>query len=77
MGQSMMFSDERLQALLAVESDDDSDDDEEEGSSVEDAPTAKVSKGLFGIKTSSTKKSRGRMGLKKLGKSVRKMMISK
>mmetsp|Transcript_20781 Transcript_20781/g.31363 ORF Transcript_20781/g.31363 Transcript_20781/m.31363 type:complete len:364 (-) Transcript_20781:109-1200(-) len=75
MGQSMMFSDERLQALLAVESDDDSDDDEEEGSSVEDAPTAKVSKGLFGIKTSSTKKSRGRMGLKKLGKSVRNLII--
>ena len=73
-GQSRMFSDERLTALLAVESDDGSDDEEEEGSSVEETPTAKVSKGLFGIKTSSTKKSRERMGLKKLGKSVRKMI---
>ncbi len=74
MGQSMMFSNERLQALLAVDSDNDSDsDDDDEG--VEEAPksNAKVSAGLFGIKTSSDQKSK-RFGLKKLGKSVRKMM---
>ena len=79
MGQSMMFSDERLQALLAVDSDDDSDDDDEDedeaianggGGSV---PSSKVSMGLFGIKTE-TKKNNRRFKLKKIGKSVRKML---
>ncbi len=71
MGQSMMFSNERLQALLAVDSDDDSDSDsDDDDDSKKVAPKTKVSQGLFGIKT----KSNGRMGLKKLGKSVRKMM---
>ena len=69
---------ESLQTLLAVELDDGLDDEEEEGSSVEETPTAKVSKGLFGIKTSSTKKSsRETSGLKKLGKRVRRFSYSK
>jgi len=72
MGQSMMFSNERLQALLAVDSDDDSDSDSDvDDDSNKEAPKTKVSQGLFGIKT---KSNNGRMGLKKLGKSVRKMM---
>mmetsp|Transcript_17945 Transcript_17945/g.25432 ORF Transcript_17945/g.25432 Transcript_17945/m.25432 type:complete len:358 (-) Transcript_17945:98-1171(-) len=74
MGQSMMLSNVRLQALLAVDSDHDSDDDDDDDEdSSADAPksksNAKVSMGLFGIKT-----KKNRMGLKKLGKSVRKMM---
>mmetsp|Transcript_16142 Transcript_16142/g.25143 ORF Transcript_16142/g.25143 Transcript_16142/m.25143 type:complete len:366 (+) Transcript_16142:48-1145(+) len=77
MGQSMMFSDARLHALLTTESDDDvdSDDDSADSTQVTAVPTAKVSKGLFGIKTKSATKSKARMGMKNLGKSVRKIMI--
>ncbi len=74
MGQTFI-GDERLRSLLAIES----DDDEEEEDSVAEAPptTAKISKGLFGIKTSTKKSSKGkaRMNMKKLGKSVRKLVI--
>mmetsp|Transcript_8944 Transcript_8944/g.17825 ORF Transcript_8944/g.17825 Transcript_8944/m.17825 type:complete len:361 (+) Transcript_8944:205-1287(+) len=77
MGQSMMFSNARLQALLNNDSDDDSDDDSDETGDVVAVPTAKVSKGLFGIKTKTATKSKTRMNMKKLGKSVRNMMISK
>jgi hypothetical protein len=75
MGQSMMFSNARLQALLNNDSDDDSDDDSDETGDVVAVPTAKVSKGLFGIKTKTATKSKTRMNMKKLGKSVRKMII--
>lgn len=81
MGQTFI-GDERLRSLLAIESDDDSDDDDDDDEgedSVAEAPptTAKVSKGLFGIKTSTKKSSKGkaRMNMKKLGKSVRKLVI--
>ena len=78
MGQTFI-GDERLRSLLAIESDDDSDDDDEGEDSVAEAPptTAKVSRGLFGIKTSTKKSSKGkaRMNMKKLGKSVRKLVI--
>ena len=79
MGQTFI-GDERLRSLLAIESDDDSDDDDdEEEDSVAEAPptTTKISKGLFGIKTSTKKSSKGkaRMNMKKLGKSVRKLVI--
>ena len=76
LGQTFI-GDERLRSLLAVESDDDSDDDDdEEDESVEEA-TTKVSKGLFGIKTSTKKSKKGmaRRQMKKLGKSVRKLVI--
>mmetsp|Transcript_12668 Transcript_12668/g.21472 ORF Transcript_12668/g.21472 Transcript_12668/m.21472 type:complete len:360 (-) Transcript_12668:22-1101(-) len=76
MGQSMMFSNARLQALLNNDSDDDdSDDDSDDTGEVVAVPTAKVSKGLFGIKTKTATKSKTRMNMKKLGKSVRKMII--
>ncbi|KAL7459527.1 hypothetical protein ACHAWC_011247 [Mediolabrus comicus] len=78
MGQSMAFSDARLAAMLADDSDDSEDesgDDTDDGDEVTAAPVAKVSKGLFGIKTktATTTKSKGR-GLKSVGKSMKNMM---
>lgn len=54
MGQSMAFSDARLAAILACDSEDDTDDDA--GGEVTAAPVAKVSRGLFGIKTKTATK---------------------
>ncbi|KAL7490503.1 hypothetical protein ACHAWT_000296 [Skeletonema menzelii] len=78
LGQTFI-GDERLRSLLAIESDDDSDDDDDDDDSVMEAPptTTKVSRGLFGIKTSTKKSSKGkaRMNMKMLGKSVKKLVI--
>ena len=81
MGQSLI-SGAQLEALLLLdsESDSDSDEDEEGEDVVAPLPTAnktKVSGGLFGIKTNqdTTTTGKARMGIKKLGKNVRKMMI--
>eukprot|EP00985_Skeletonema_marinoi_P008490 scaffold3854_cov120-Skeletonema_marinoi.AAC.12 len=78
MGQSMISCAD-LEALLLLDTDsedeDDSDDDSDETGEVVAVPTAKVSKGLFGIRTKTATKSKSRMGMKKLGKSVRKMII--
>jgi methylglyoxal synthase len=80
MGQSMISCAD-LEALLLLDTDsedeDEEDDTEEEENNdvVVSAPTAKVSKGLFGIRTKTATKSKSRMGMKKLGKSVRKMII--
>ena len=50
MGQSMAFSDARLAAILAYDREDDA------GGEVTAAPVAKVSRGLFGIKTKTATK---------------------
>lgn len=55
MGQSMALSDARLAAILACDSEDD-DTDDHAGGEVTAAPVAKVSKGLFGIKTKTAAK---------------------
>ena len=77
MGQTFIDGDERLRSLLAVESDDDDSDEEEDSVEEPPATTTEVSRGLFGIKTSTKKSSKGkaRMNIKKLGKGVRKMVI--
>eukprot|EP00984_Skeletonema_dohrnii_P003775 scaffold1304_cov96-Skeletonema_dohrnii-CCMP3373.AAC.1 len=83
MGQSMISCAD-LEALLLLDSD--SDEDEEDDTEEEEnndvvvsalnvKVKAKVSRGLFGIKTQTATKSKTRMGMKKLGKSVRKMII--
>ena len=80
MGQSMISCAD-LEALLLLDSDsedeDEEDDTEEEENNdvVVSAPKTKVSKGLFGIRTKTATKSKSRMGMKNLGKSVRKMII--
>ena len=76
MGQSMI-SGAQLETLLLLDSDSDSDEDEDEEDDVVAPLPTKVSGGLFGIKTNkdTTTKGKARMGMKKLGKSVRKMMI--
>ncbi len=80
LGQSMV-SGAQLEALLLLDSGSDSDSDEDEEDGVVSAlPTAnktKASGGLFGIKANkdTTTKGKSRMGMKKLGKNARKLMI--
>ena len=66
----------RLEALLMLESDEDEDESDDNSDMVDTSPKlTKVSSGLFGIKTGTTKRIKGRMGMKKLRKNMRNLMM--